>query len=89
MDGELRRRLSEDQPPTMGVDERPAQDISEEGAVRLRVTAVDNRMDSRDHRVMVGILPGVTSSFNDFGAAMPTFPITTGQSRPACDRAAR
>ena len=39
----------EDQPATSGVDPRELQDVTEEGAGRLGVVGVDERVQSSDH----------------------------------------
>ena len=49
MHGQLRWGQLEDQPPTAGVHMRLLQDISEEGAVRFRVTAEHDDMAAVDH----------------------------------------
>src|SRR6185312_10662123 len=63
MDGHLRRRQPEDEPPTTDVDVRQMKDVAQETAIRLWFRAVDDRMRADDHVGPPSILivpPGVT-----------------------------
>ena len=50
MDSDLRRRQAEDQPPMPDIDAGKLQYIAQEGAVGLRIRAVDNRVRSSNQR---------------------------------------
>jgi hypothetical protein len=47
--GQLRGRELEDQPATAGVDMRLTENVSEEGAIRLRITAEHDHVAPTDH----------------------------------------
>src|SRR5262245_13341686 len=51
MERSLRRRQCEDQPTAAGVHGHKSKDVSEKGAISLRVLAVDDDMSANDHRL--------------------------------------
>ena len=52
----LRRGEAEDQPPAAGVNGVKAEDVSQEGAVRLGVRAVEDQVCTEDHRRIMAYL---------------------------------
>src|SRR5262249_16486778 len=58
MDRELRGRQAEDQPAMADIDRGEAQDVAEEGAVRLRIRAVEEDVGTCDQGEIMAHEPG-------------------------------
>jgi S-adenosylhomocysteine hydrolase len=52
MNRALCRRQSEDEPTMTGVNRLKAQDVTEEGSIRLCIFAVNDEMGSKNHRFL-------------------------------------
>src|SRR5262245_43608735 len=63
MERGFRRGHREDQPAMTGVHGRETKNISEEGAIGLRVLAVDDHVSSNDHKICPFFFAYFVSSF--------------------------
>ena len=49
MNGDLRRRQPEDEPPFTDIDVRESEHVAQESSIRLGLLAVDDRVHTADH----------------------------------------